>query len=222
MPSFCRESPLVLPFRQLQPTNWGCPICNNGLWKLAFFASAKLAAVNKLHSQNGQVCSDVCVERPATSTVAWHKRPCYGFCQAGALRKRFVLFGGCLVVGRCHRRVFSVPPNPLAVGGALRGAQRLSVVSVVFLFGAFPLRSSGRVLFSASGNLLSAGAFEKITRQHYDVFGSGRGTSTLNLQSGLLWPRGASEGAPFQSFLAHIGKTFLFSGTEALSPASRG
>jgi hypothetical protein len=117
---------------------------------------------------------------------------------------------------------FLFPPNPLAVGGALRGSQRLSVDQWFFFLERFLFVLPGEYCFSASGNLLSAGAFEKIARQHYDVFGSGRGTSTLNLQSGLLWPRGASEGAPFQSLLAHIPKAFLFSGTEALSPASRG
>jgi hypothetical protein len=38
-------------------------------------------------------------------------------------------------------------------------------------------------LFFSSGNLLSASAPTKQRRLHYDLFGSGRGTSTLNLQS---------------------------------------
>ena len=72
-----------------------------------------------------------------------------------------------------------------------------------FSFGAFPLRSSGRGLFSPSGNLLSAGAFGKSHASTMTYSGVGRGTSTLNLQSGLLSPRGASESAPFPSLLAH-------------------
>ena len=52
---------------------------------------------------------------------------------------------------------------------------------LVFSSGAFPLRLPGALFFS-SGNLLSACAPVRDRRLHYDLFGSGRGTSTLNLQ----------------------------------------
>ena len=115
---------------------------------------------------------------------------------------------------------FSVPPEPSRrlVGLEGRGASQLISGFSFWSVSSWFFRES--IVFSL-GQPAIRRRFRKIARQHYDVFGSGRGTSTLNLQSGLLWPRGASEGAPFQSLLAHIRKAFLFSGTEALSRASR-
>jgi hypothetical protein len=54
-----------------------------------------------------------------------------------------------------------------------------------FSSGAFPLRLRGALVFS-SGKLLSASAPSRARRLHDDLFGSGRGTSTLNLQIELL------------------------------------
>ena len=45
----------------------------------------------------------------------------------------------------------------------------------------------GEAFFTPTGKLLSASGQGKSLRLHYDVFGSRRGTSTLNLQSGLFW-----------------------------------
>ena len=45
----------------------------------------------------------------------------------------------------------------------------------------------GEAFFTPTGKLLSASGQGKSLRLHYDVFGSRRGTSPLNLQSGLFW-----------------------------------
>jgi len=72
----------------------------------------------------------------------------------------------------------------------------------VLVFGAFPLLSSGERCSYSHGQSAIRKRANQRRRLHYDVFGSGRGTSTLNLQSGLyLVPSGGAEGAPFQSFL---------------------
>jgi hypothetical protein len=52
-----------------------------------------------------------------------------------------------------------------------------------FSFGAFPLLSSGRGFLYSHGQTAIRKRARKWRRLHYDVFGSGRGTSTLNLQS---------------------------------------
>ena len=44
----------------------------------------------------------------------------------------------------------------------------------------------GEAFFTPTGNLLSASEREEWRRLHYDVFGSGRGTSTLNLTERVL------------------------------------
>ena len=54
-------------------------------------------------------------------------------------------------------------------------------------FGAFPLLSSGRGFLYSHGQTAIRKRQGKSLRLHYDVFGSRRGTSTLNLQSGLFW-----------------------------------
>ena len=53
--------------------------------------------------------------------------------------------------------------------------------------GAFPLLSSGRGFLYSHGQTAIRKRQGKSLRLHYDVFGSRRGTSTLNLQSGLFW-----------------------------------
>jgi hypothetical protein len=53
-----------------------------------------------------------------------------------------------------------------------------------FVFWSVSSSASGRAFFSVfPGNLLSASAPAKERGLHYDLFGSGRGTSTLNLQN---------------------------------------
>ena len=79
--------------------------------------------------------------------------------------------------------LLSFPPNACrgercGVWGSIAPSDWVLVVAS----GAFPLRLPGALFFS-SGNLLSASAPTKGDRRpHHDLFGSGRGTSTLNLQ----------------------------------------
>ena len=89
------------------------------------------------------------------------------------------------------------PRTPAAASGAgfwgrrppSNGVGSFSLERFLFVF---------RGEFSA-GNLLSASAPAKDWRLHHDLFGSGRGTSTLNLQIEFLVAlRGGVEGAPFQ------------------------
>jgi hypothetical protein len=64
-------------------------------------------------------------------------------------------------------------------------------------------------------------AARRSLRLHYDVFGSGRGTSTLNLQSGLFFlPSGGGESAPFQSLSLKV-RERIFSWAELLSWVGR-
>jgi hypothetical protein len=71
------------------------------------------------------------------------------------------LFAGLLFVGRCHRGVVSVLPNPVTGGEVLRGAERLSKwPRGVFFLERFLFVLPGESSFS-SGNLLSAGALAK-------------------------------------------------------------
>ena len=63
----------------------------------------------------------------------------------------------------------------------------------------------------SSGNLLSASALTMERRLHHDLFGSGRGTSTLNLQIEFLVAlSGGVEGAPFQRVNPAWARKFLF------------
>ena len=77
--------------------------------------------------------------------------------------------------------LFLFPPN--ACRGERCGVwgRRAPKDWVVFFSWSVSSSSSGRVFFS-SGNLLSASAPTRDGRLHHDLFGSGRGTSTLNLQ----------------------------------------
>ena len=58
---------------------------------------------------------------------------------------------------------------------------------MVFLSERFLFFLPGEAFFTPTGNLLSASERKEWRRLHYDVFGSGRGTGTLNLQSGCFW-----------------------------------
>ena len=95
--------------------------------------------------------------------------------------------------------LLSFPPNACrgercGVWGSIAPSDWVLVVSS----GAFPLRLPGALFFS-SGNLLSASAPPRDRRLHHDLFGSGRGTSTLNLQIEFFVAlSGDVEGAPFQ------------------------
>ena len=93
---------------------------------------------------------------------------------------------------------FLFPPTlSRSVGFEGRGASQFSAV---FLFGAFPLGSTGRVLFSPSGNSLSAGAFEK-THASTMTYTGREEDEHPQLQSGSV-AQGASEGA-VQAFCSH-------------------
>jgi hypothetical protein len=167
--------------------------------------------------KNATSCRGACVKRPAESTGGWDNRLCYGFCQVGSALRSFRRCGGSCKLVCCAAE------RPAAAIGAGSGGAGPQIDWLGFVFWSVSSSSSGRAFCSPSGNLLSAGAFQKLARiQHCDVFGSGRGTSTLNLQNGLWSPRGGNEGAPFQSRLPpYFRKAFSSRRTEALSPASR-
>jgi hypothetical protein len=65
---------------------------------------------------------------------------------------------------------------------AVRGLGAPSPIDVVGSFFFWSVSSSSSAESFSSGNLLSASAPTKDRRLHHDLFGSGRGTSTLNLQ----------------------------------------
>ena len=78
-----------------------------------------------------------------------------------------------------------------------------------FLFGAFPLRSSGRVFFLLGQSAIRRRS-RKIARQHYDVFGSVEEERAPSIYRAGPWsPEAANEGAPFQSLFAHISNRSL-------------
>jgi hypothetical protein len=131
-----------------------------------------------------------------------------GILSSGLRAKIFLRCGGVL-----RKLVVAVPPN------ACRG-ERCGVWGrrapgdgfKCFLLERFLFSFREPIVFS-SGNLLSASAPPQgFRRLHYDVFGSGRGTSTLNLQIELFPSlRGGFEGAPFQRVVLGSEKVFLLS-----------
>ena len=94
-----------------------------------------------------------------------------GFCQVGSALRSFLSLWWNL-----RELVLSA-----ASGDGVWGRTAPSNLVGCFSLGAFPLLSSGKSS-SPAGNLLSASAPRRNRRLHYDLFGSGRGTSTLNLQ----------------------------------------
>jgi hypothetical protein len=107
----------------------------------------------------------------------------------------------------------SFPPNGCrgercGVWGSIAPSDWVLVVSS----GAFPLRLPGGLFFS-SGNLLSASAPTRgLARLQHDLFGSGRGTSTLNLQIEFVWSHSAAMSRVRRSKgFSYLGeKVFLF------------
>ena len=107
------------------------------------------------------------------------------------------------------------PPNPPLGGAALRGA-RSAPLTLVFLSERFLFFLPQRGFVSPTGNLLSADVHKSL-RQHYDLFGSRKRNEHPGVyRAGSLRPSGASEGAPFQSLLAHP-KLFSHGQRRALS-----
>ena len=65
----------MLRFRQLRPEGQGCPICNNGVLKLAFFASERLTTAKQNYiAKTGKLVGPLVPSGQPTSTDAWQKR----------------------------------------------------------------------------------------------------------------------------------------------------
>jgi hypothetical protein len=107
--------------------------------------------------------------------------------------------------------VVVVPPERLPRRGVWGlGAHRPQGLGLSFFFWSVSSSSSGGAFFS-SGNLLSASAPPRARRLHYHLFGSGRGTSTLNLQIEWFWSlSGDVEGGPFQRVFLRGLESFSF------------
>jgi hypothetical protein len=132
----------------------------------------------------------------------------WGFCQEGSALSCFCR------CGRVWGVDLFVSPERLprrAVRG-FGGAEPPIKCGWVFFFGAFPLRLPRRVLLGQSAIRKRA---QKDRHLHHDLFGSGRGTSTLNLQIEFLVAlSGGVEGAPFQRV--------FFGGRERFSARGKG
>ena len=117
----------------------------------------------------------------------------WGSCQVSSALRSF------FVVVEFKELLLSSPRTPAAASGAGSGGAEPPRTGLCFFFWSVSSSSSGSA-FVSSGNLLSASAPTRDRRLHYDLFGSGRGTSTLNLQTELSSRvlRGGCEGAPFQ------------------------
>ena len=138
---------------------------------------------------------------PANFPRPWGHGRCYGDLVKWAPRSDLFALWWSL-----RSWLLSFPSNATAASGASSGgAEPRSDGGWSFSSGAFPLRLPGALFFS-SGKLLSASAPPRVRRLHYDLFGSRRGTSTLNLQIELFWSlSGRGGGAPFQRvFLAWL------------------
>ena len=123
----------------------------------------RAAAGNRLrvHANRSGRVSAPASNPQKTSTGAWHKRLCYGFCQPGGLRKRFFYSLVGLLSGGVIAELFLFLPNPITGGEVLRGTEPLSKwPRGVFCLKRFLFVLPGESSFS-SGNLLSAGALAK-------------------------------------------------------------
>ncbi len=100
-------------------------------------------------------------------------------------------------------------PKPSAGG---RTSDRL------FLWGAFPLRSSGRAFIFSLGQSAIRRRLRKIARQHYDVFGCRkRNEHPQSTERALLVLSDGGEGAPFQSFPEVLGVKDFLMGRDSFS-----
>ena len=126
---------------------------------------------------------------PTGGVRLWGHGRCYGFCQAGLGRTRFLVVVGCLCEVAWERPSCFLVASERCRGerAGFQGAQSPWASGGWCFCGAFPLLSSGRGFLYSHGQTAIRKRQGKSLRLHYDVFGSRRGTSTLNLQSGLFW-----------------------------------
>ena len=101
---------------------------------------------------------------------------------------RFLVVVGCLCEVAWERPSCFLVASERCRGerAGFQGAQSPWASGGWCFFGAFPLLSSGRGFLYSHGQTAIRKRQGKSLRLHYDVFGSRRGTSTLNLQSGLF------------------------------------
>ena len=177
----------------------------------------RVAAGNRLRVDTGRKRTSfgACVKRPANIHRRLAQAPLLWVLSTRRFAKTIFLFAGLLFVGRCHRGVVSVPPEPCRGWWGFEGRRApLKLATGCFLFGAFPLLLPGEFL-SPRAICYPQAHPQKIARQHYDVFGSGRGTSTLNLQS-EFFVRPAAVSRVRRS------KVFSLTGLESFSLVDRG
>ena len=136
-----------------------------------------------------------------TSPLLW------GSCQVGSALRFF------FVVVSLRSWLWSFPPNACRGERCGGWGRRAPMWLGLFSFGAFPLRLPRRVLPRAI--CYPQAHQQRDRRRHHDLFGSGRGTSTLNLQIEFLVAlSGDVEGAPFQRV--------FFDGQESFSSQQKG
>ena len=113
-----------------------------------------------------------------------------GFVKQSLAVRSFLVVVGCLCEGDWEgESCFVFPPKGCrGERCGFQGAQSPAGSAwMVFLSERFLFFLPGEAFFTPTGNLLSASERKEWRRLHYDVFGSGRGTGTLNLQSGCFW-----------------------------------
>ena len=109
----------------------------------------------------------------AKPSRSWGHGRCYGFCQAGLGRTRFLVVVGCLCEVAWERPSCFLVASERCRGerAGFQGAQSPWASGGWCFCGAFPLLSSGRGFLYSHGQTAIRKRQGKSLRLHYDVFG---------------------------------------------------